>query len=491
MLPLAALALAQMISPAIAADAVKPPTLAKVTTNEGDIYVGELKQQNDTSVTIINLKTGHELKLNMSKVLRVDADVSDDAAANTVGLPTLLGWKISKLQLGGAKPTVGKIARITSAVIYTNLGTPQNIKPGDRLAVFHNEGAIKDPDSGKLLGMERSRIGELQVVEVQPTYSKAKRLGDLEVKLVEGDEVELAGFKLQVAVFPPVDGSGHQTDSGDALAEQLTTKLVNDGLAIVERSRLSAVITELAIQNTQLFDPKTAQKVGKQIGASAVLTGRIVTTGATSEAHMRLIKVETGQIILAASARLAGTAAAAADKTPATAAANAAPGDAALAQSMSSIKNWTVKVGAWKQSGQKLRGEGESMIDFNDDLPADSKISFSMNVVNGMRPRIYFDGPKIYIGNEGFSRNIWVYGEAAANLEGPHIEYENGQTLRVSIVFSGDTFELTVNNKKITGNCHRSDYIRMRMSAGDGTSKGPTEFWAFRVEPPAKKGPAK
>src|SRR5205814_1779432 len=337
-----------------------------------------------------------------------------------------------------AKPIVGKVTRITSAVIYTNLGTPQNIKPGDHLAVFHNEGAITDPDSHKLLGMERSRIGELELVEVQPTYSKAKRLGDLEVKMVEGDEVELAGFRLQVAIFPPVDASGHQTEGGDALAEQLTTKLVNDGQAIVERSRLAAVITELAIGNTELFDPKTAQKVGKQIGASAVLTGRIVTAGATSEAHMRLIKVQTGEIILAASARLGASAGAAADKTPANgAAAAAAPGDAALAQSMSSIKNWTIKVGAWKQSGQKIRGEGESMITFNEDLPGDSKISFSMNVVDGMRPRIYFDGPKIYIGNEGFSRNIWVYGEAAANLEGPHIEYENGQTLRVSIAFSG------------------------------------------------------
>src|SRR6476661_8716560 len=178
MLPLAALALALMISPAMAVDAVKAPTLAKVTTNDGGIYVGEMKQQNDVSVTIIDLESGHEMKLAMSKVLRVDSDISDDAAAKTVGLPTLLGWKIGRLQVGRAKPTVGKIARITSAVIYTNLGTAQNIKPGDRLAVFHNEGAIKDPDSGKVLGVERSRIGELELVEVQPTYSKARRLGD-------------------------------------------------------------------------------------------------------------------------------------------------------------------------------------------------------------------------------------------------------------------------------------------------------------------------
>src|SRR5437764_14879089 len=141
------------------------------------------------------------IKHNTTRLFTADTHVRDDAAASTVGLPTLLGWKIGNLQLGGAKPTVGKIARITSAVIYTTLGTPQNIKAGDRLAVFHNEGAIKDPDSGKLLGMERSRIGELQVVEVQPTYSKAKRLGDLEVKMVEGDEVELAGFRLQVEIF--------------------------------------------------------------------------------------------------------------------------------------------------------------------------------------------------------------------------------------------------------------------------------------------------
>src|SRR5207302_11302483 len=101
---------------------------------------------------------------------------------------------------------------------------------------------------------------------------------------------------------------------------------------------------------------------------------------------------------------------------------------------LASIKNWTVVNGAWRQSGQKIRGDGDTQITFNDDLPANCKVSFRMNVVKGMRPRVYFDGPNIYVGNEGYSHNLRVYdkdGNEAKNHEGKHVEYENGQTLLI------------------------------------------------------------
>ena len=86
------------------------------------------------------------------------------------------------------------------------------------------------------------------------------------------------------------------------LTEQLTTSLTNKEIPVVERALLDKVLGEQFLQHSFLFDEKTAQRLGKQLGATAILTGRIVGRG---EAHVRLIDVKSGRILLAASGRLA------------------------------------------------------------------------------------------------------------------------------------------------------------------------------------------
>ena len=53
------------------------------------------------------------------------------------------------------------------------------------------------------------------------------------------------------------------------------------------------------------FEIRTAQKVGKRTGASVVLIGKIVPDGRAAKAHVRLVDVQTGKAILAASERIA------------------------------------------------------------------------------------------------------------------------------------------------------------------------------------------
>src|SRR5688500_11066917 len=64
------------------------------------------------------------------------------------------------------------------------------------------------------------------------------------------------------------------------LADMIVTDLVAwDGVTVVERDRLEAVLTELKLQKTRSFDQATAVKVGKLIGAEYYLTGSMQLAG--------------------------------------------------------------------------------------------------------------------------------------------------------------------------------------------------------------------
>src|SRR5882724_7355772 len=58
------------------------------------------------------------------------------------------------------------------------------------------------------------------------------------------------------------------------LADMIVTDLVAwDGVTVVERDRLEAVLAELKLQSSKKLDAATAVKVGKLIGAQYYLTG--------------------------------------------------------------------------------------------------------------------------------------------------------------------------------------------------------------------------
>ena len=103
------------------------------------------------------------------------------------------------------------------------------------------------------------------------------------------------------------------------LTDTLTDKLVaQGGVRVVERSRLLNVLGELLVAYTPEFDQATAARVGKQVGAQAVLVPTlrtfqtttsglgffvagfgVRTTTATVELGARIVSVETGEILTA------------------------------------------------------------------------------------------------------------------------------------------------------------------------------------------------
>jgi len=188
---------------------------------------------------------------------------------------------------------------VTPAVVYVSMGLEQSIEKGEKLVVFRGEGDITDPVTGQKLGSELARIASLEVVEVHEKHCEGKRVDELKAELRVGDVVRSARSDVLIGVLPLASLKGQDTGLGRKLAEQFLTALVNRRVRTVERARMAKVLSELNLQQSQLSDPATAQRIGKQIGAFAIVSGTITPKKGVSEVFVRLIKVETGEIRLA------------------------------------------------------------------------------------------------------------------------------------------------------------------------------------------------
>jgi TolB-like protein len=105
---------------------------------------------------------------------------------------------------------------------------------------------------------------------------------------------------VRIAILPVRDISEKDGQTlGTYLTEKLTAKLHEEKVAkIVERSRLTKVTTELALTYSGNFDEGTFMKIGKLLGAEAVVTTSYADLGrSTIEVNSTIISAETGEIL--------------------------------------------------------------------------------------------------------------------------------------------------------------------------------------------------
>ena len=298
---LAALSVVSWVDRAVAAES---PQLSLVVTRTGSNFVAEVLSDTPAEIKVLDISTGVERTIAKSDVKEVRSPLPDAVAISQSDLSAVMAWKAS--HLAGGTPTLGKVAKITDNVIYLTLGRKNGIAKGQTMNVFRDAGEIVDPGTKKVIARERPHIAQLEVIEVQDAFSKAKLIGDLEVKLQVGDEVETIPRRVVVAVLPLVDINGTETEPGVMMAETLTNALVSRHVTVVEREMILDGLKEAAIQRTGLFDPSTVQKLGKQIGASMVMTGRIVGEGNAARAFVRMFDVESGEVVLTSSQTIPG-----------------------------------------------------------------------------------------------------------------------------------------------------------------------------------------
>jgi curli biogenesis system outer membrane secretion channel CsgG len=76
--------------------------------------------------------------------------------------------KVDKIKdsLGSAAALSGKVAKVGEGKVYISIGSTDGVKEGDTYSVFHLGEAITDPDTGKILGQDKTRIGNMTVTKV-------------------------------------------------------------------------------------------------------------------------------------------------------------------------------------------------------------------------------------------------------------------------------------------------------------------------------------
>ncbi len=109
-------------------------------------------------------------------------------------------------------------------------------------------------------------------------------------------------IKLAVLAFGYT--SGKASEGPVVVQERLTTLLAqNRKITLIERGLMKKVMEELNLQASGAMDEETVKKLGKLLGADAVVTGTLNDLkDERTEVNARVVETETGKILCAASA---------------------------------------------------------------------------------------------------------------------------------------------------------------------------------------------
>ncbi len=89
-------------------------------------------------------------------------------------------------------------------------------------------------------------------------------------------------------------------DMGELLATEVIETMVESGaFKVVERQRLILALEELGLGITSLVDESTRLRIGRIVGARFMLFGIYFVHGQTMRLDLRLVKVETSEVVKA------------------------------------------------------------------------------------------------------------------------------------------------------------------------------------------------
>ena len=130
--------------------------------------------------------------------------------------------------------------------------------------------------------------------------ASAQSLDKLAGKLAAGLE-DRPSIKLAVLEFPYTGGKA--SEGPVVVQERLTTALAqNKKITLIERGLLKKVMGELNLQATGAIDEETVKKLGKMLGADAIVTGTLNDIKEDkAEINARVVETETAKILTASS----------------------------------------------------------------------------------------------------------------------------------------------------------------------------------------------
>lgn len=138
------------------------------------------------------------------------------------------------------------------------------------------------------------------------TYLVADYLERLEPSRFWQQEIKGAAARPVVAIWPIQNATTqHLDDQMLTLLSSIETALVNTGdVRVVDRSRQEALAREIGIQHGADYDPASAQRLGRQLGAKYFFTGKVTSVDerlndmrrVQYSLFLQVIEIETGLI---------------------------------------------------------------------------------------------------------------------------------------------------------------------------------------------------
>jgi TolB-like protein len=184
--------------------------------------------------------------------------------------------------------------------VYTMNIKTKHLKPGINKLRFTKEWSgilFMDSLQFNIKKGEENKIVQTQPIPEtsNPTQTIPETSTPPTVTIAEKDK-----FKIAVMEFKSLNPGAKNTSLGSMIAEMFTTEVVNNNsFKIVEREQLNKVLGELRIGQSGVLDTTDAQKLGKILGAGAIIAGSVMKMGDSLRIDSRIIEVETGIIVSA------------------------------------------------------------------------------------------------------------------------------------------------------------------------------------------------
>lgn len=122
--------------------------------------------------------------------------------------------------------------------------------------------------------------------------------GKIEVSTVGKPETHKADVVIAILPFRNNSADRSLDATGGTLAELISARLAGRrGFKLVERQRIEDVMKEMKLGMLGAVDQATAVQVGRLVGANVMGFGSFQTLGQKVLVTLRLVKVETGEIV--------------------------------------------------------------------------------------------------------------------------------------------------------------------------------------------------
>ncbi len=115
------------------------------------------------------------------------------------------------------------------------------------------------------------------------------------------DSQDSAPKTLAILPFENNSVTGH--DKFEPLTRGLSAMIITDlsdsvkGLKLIEREKIKAILEEISLGQSGIADESTAAMAGKILGAQAITIGSFMVLGKKVRIDIRIINVETGEVI--------------------------------------------------------------------------------------------------------------------------------------------------------------------------------------------------